>query len=761
MKTAGLDKILRNIVIGGVFVIPLVIPFIVSTNLFFPFISGKGFTFRIISELLFGAWLLLAFRVSSYRPKFSWILAVLGLFMAVMAVADILSPNPLKSFWSNYERMEGYVTFIHLSAYFIVVGSVLNTEKIWQWFWSSSIFASVIMSFYGMLQLGGAITINQGGVRLDGTFGNAAYLAAYMLFNIFLALFLVLRKESPTFLKWFCGAAIFIDIFILYYTATRGAIVGLFGGLILAFFLVAIFERENKILRKIAIGIISFLILFGAGLLFVKDTNFIKSSPTLSRISSISLKDAGPRFMVWNMAWQGVKERPIFGWGQESFNFVFNKYYNPKMFAQEQWFDRAHNIVFDWLIAGGFLGFLSYFFLFIVSISYIWKKGNGLGHKLKKLFFSFWVFVEQKLRLGQESNQAPRWNVAEKSVLTGLFAGYFFQNFFVFDNIVNYILFFSLLAFIHNMFSRPFGALSSPKPFKIEDSGTFNRLFAPLVIVAVLFFVYFFNFKAFAAGTDLIQAIQAQNGGITKNLEYFKSAVSRNSFGNQEIREQLVQAIPQIMNSKTDQTIKQQFFDLARKEMQKQIDEVSGDARTQVFMGSFLARFGFYDDAMPYLEKALALSPNKQTVIFELGSDYLNKRDYEKSLKYLKEAFDLAPEWPEARIVYSIGAIYAGKTDLARSLLLPAFGTVYVVDDRLMQAYNNIGDYQSVIEIIKKKIEINPSDYQNYVSLAAVYLKISKRNDAIASLQKAVSLNSAYKEQGEYFIKEIKAGRNP
>jgi len=43
------------------------------------------------------------------------------------------------------------------------------------------------------------------------------------------------------------------------------------------------------------------------------------------------------------MAWEGVKEKPLLGWGQENFNLVFNKYYEPSLYGQEVWFDRVHN----------------------------------------------------------------------------------------------------------------------------------------------------------------------------------------------------------------------------------------------------------------------------------------------------------------------------------------------------------------------------------------------------------------------------------
>ena len=66
-----IEKALRWVVLGGVFALPF-IPFIVSSSLFFPFITGKGFAFRLLVELMVGAWLALAFVNPEYRPRRSW-----------------------------------------------------------------------------------------------------------------------------------------------------------------------------------------------------------------------------------------------------------------------------------------------------------------------------------------------------------------------------------------------------------------------------------------------------------------------------------------------------------------------------------------------------------------------------------------------------------------------------------------------------------------------------------------------------------------
>lgn len=104
----NIKNILYYSVLAGIFIIPF-IAFLVPTNMFFPFISGKGFTFRIIVEIIFGLYVLLALYEPEYRPKDSWITRAVVSFTLVAFVADIFGQNPYKSLWSNYERMECFV----------------------------------------------------------------------------------------------------------------------------------------------------------------------------------------------------------------------------------------------------------------------------------------------------------------------------------------------------------------------------------------------------------------------------------------------------------------------------------------------------------------------------------------------------------------------------------------------------------------------------------------------------------------------------
>src|SRR3989338_6790263 len=96
-----IDRVLLSATRVGVFLMPFV-PLVISSSLFFPFITGKGFAFRIIVEIIFACWLLLALRKPEFRPQKSALLFCVAAFLGVIFLADLFAENPFKAFWSNF-----------------------------------------------------------------------------------------------------------------------------------------------------------------------------------------------------------------------------------------------------------------------------------------------------------------------------------------------------------------------------------------------------------------------------------------------------------------------------------------------------------------------------------------------------------------------------------------------------------------------------------------------------------------------------------
>ncbi len=714
-------NILKWGVIGGLFLVPFV-PFIVSSDMLFPFISGKGFAFRIIIEIVAALYVLLALLDTEYRPKLSLVTKAVLVFTGIIFVADLFGENAFKSIWSNYERMEGFVTIAHLALYYMVASSVFNTKEWWNKFWNTSLIASGLMSVYGIFQLAGWAIINQGGVRVDATFGNASYLAIYIVFHMFLATSFFLNAKEKMW-RWVYGALFILQGVVLYFTATRGAILGFIGGMLITVGIIAWKERHNAKIRKISIGLGLSVVILLAIFVGVRNTAFVKKSPVLSRFATLSfaeIKTQG-RYYVWPMAIEGWKERPILGWGQENFNYVFNKNYNPLMYSQEQWFDRTHNVVLDWLIAGGLLGLLAYLSLFASALYFMWKKSD--------------------------------FTLEEKAVFTGFLSAYFFHNFFVFDNLISYIVFFSLLAYIHGRTVHQ--GLWARMTTRTISRDAFTYVAVPITALVLVGTLYFVNVGAILTSTSLIKAISPQKtGGVAKNLEYFKKAFAYNSFGSSEALEQLVPAAFQVLQAQGDEAVKKDFYTFTTEQVDLKLKKTPKDARYLLFAGSFYNRNGEYDKAIQSLEKAVEYSPKKPTMYFELGSSYLGKKDYAKTFEYFEKGYLLEPRFPDADVIYTIGALYAGKIDVAKKMFA-LLGDRAFTDDRILRTFIDLKNYDTVIGILSARIQKDPTNPQNRLTLASVYAEMGQKQKAIAIIRDLIKDYPDFKAQGDSYISEL------
>jgi O-antigen ligase/tetratricopeptide (TPR) repeat protein len=715
---------LKKIIIGGLFLVPF-IPFLVSGSLFFPFITTKAFAWRVIVEIILGLWIVLACIAPEYRPKKSPILYAFIAFLFIIGLADFFGVSPIQSFWSNFERMEGFISLLHLGAFFIVSASMFK-EREWKAWWNTNLAASAAMVVYCFFQLLGVLAIHQGGARVDGTIGNAAYLAVYMLINIFIALLLFVREKKGSIWRWVYGILIVAQAIVLYYTATRGAILGLVGGLGVVALLSIINKEHPKAKKGGIIFIVACFILLG-GFLALRNTAFVQKSEVLSRFASISLTElkSEGRSYIWPMAVEGITERPLLGWGQENFNYVFDEHYSPQMYALEPWFDRAHNIFLDWGVAGGILGLLGYLSLYVFLLLAIWKRDTLLSH-------------------------------LEKSLLTGLIAGYFFNNLFVFDNLTSYILFAALLAYVHSRTAQPLILNTRP----VSEGAT--AICAVVVVIVLVPTLYFVNIKPLIANTTLINALEVvQTSGADQTLAigYFEKAYNESRLGRPEIVEWIASDASTILGSNISTDEKNNYFAFAKQAVEAQVASVPNDARYQILAGSFFSSTGNLDEALTYLKKAEQLIPGKQQVYFELGQVLLQEKDYNGALAYFKQAYDLAPAYQEAQVIYLIGAIYANNPTVAAQVASAMDPSVLSSDTRISDALLATGNYSELIALLKARLATTPTDPQNYASLAVAYVKAGDSSDAVAVLKNLETVLPQYKTQAEQYITQVQSGQ--
>lgn len=720
---------LQVLVFGGLFLIPF-LPLYVENDFFFPFITGKNFAFRIIIEIVFASWILLALTDVKYRPKFSWIIPAFTALLVVMAAANALGEYPLKSFWSNFERMDGYVTLVHVFLYTVVLGSVLTTEKLWSYFLHTSLAVALIVSLYGLGQHSGAIASGNGS-RVDSRLGNAAYMAVYMLFHLFFLGYLMVRSKVSVH-KVLYGFIGVIFMYTLLLTGTRGTFLGVVGGTGAAVLYVALFGRAYPQLQKLAIGGLLALVILSLSFMAVRDMDFVQNTSSIARIANIDLqKDLVVRSTIWGMAWEGVKERPILGWGQGNFNYVFNEKYEPALYSQEQWFDRVHNIFFDWLIAGGLLGFIAYFSIMAAALYYL---------------------LIAPVFLRKES----KFTVLERAVLTGLLVGYLMHNLVVFDNIISYIFYGTVLALIHARCSL---SIPSVENYKI-DKAMIMQFATPIVILVTGFSIYFVNVSGIKAAGDVIDALVADS--IQGRLEAYHVALEHGSFANQEIIEQLAQqAMTIARNPNIPPADKQSIIQRAELELLKFVDQKPGDARVHNFIASFYRAIGATEQAREHAALAVSFSPEKPALILEQAIVELEVQDLDAGLAFLEQSFLLEEKNVQVRILYSAVLMRTGEVEKGKELITEEYLGRFAANDYALAAVQASGEMELLAQMFKARIATDPTNPQSRASLAFIKYQLGDLEGSIEILEAAAEATPSFAPTATCFIANIEEGNSP
>lgn len=729
MLSQRLKNTLLWVIRIGFWIVPF-IPLYVSQSLFFPYITGKAFLFRTIIEIAFGAWVVLASFYQEYRPKRTPLMIALSIFIIIVSLATLFGVNPVKAFWSNFERMEGLVAYLHLFLYFLVITHVFRKSD-WTVFFNLFVVAGVFEILYSFAQRIGIFTSPQGGFRVDGTIGNPTYLAAYLIFISAIAgLMWIWNRDRQ--IKYAYIATVLSALLIIYFTASRGPVLALIIGSVSALIIYLwLWKPVNSIgsnRRAWLVSILAVIVIVPLGLWSMRNMQWIQESQGLSRLTSLSFKERtiASRFSIWGMGWEGVKERPILGWGPEGYPVVFAKYYQPELWPQEPWFDRSHNIVFDWLVNAGIFGFLSYLSIFVFAFWGLWKLYRGQRIELETFL-----------------------------LLSTLLVVYFLQNFFVFDNIATYISFFSVLAWINSGFFDEF-SIPAQKNAPIR--------WAPVcavggVIVSGMM-VYYMNWQPFQTNLHLLNAIKVfQEGKFENAYSEFQSALAGSSLGKTEAREQLVRyavavgSVPEASDELKDKILRR-----AIAEAENSVKDNNLDPRSYLFLETIYSRVGLTDNAVKVLEEALKLSPKKQQIYFELIDVYLRQQEYGKAVEAARQAFELDKEFTTARVNLAATYIFNGQQEEADQLLIEQFKTVDVADVLFAQVYSRMQKYDRLVRTWQALVKSNPLNMEYRKSLAGAYLFLNAPREAIRVIQEAIQIDPSFKAEGERYIQELQKG---
>ncbi len=536
----------------------LLMPLVVTSSTLFPFIVGKAIYARIMIEVTFGAWVVLVLVAPEHRPKRSWILIAFGVWLVASIIAGYAGVSLQRSLWSTYERMQGIVDLAHWAGFVLVAGSVFRSVNDWKWLLSINLGVSLFASILGLGQNFDIFESNLLGTdaRIESTLGNATYVGAYTMVNIFVALALIAlswrQSSSPTpaqdatpaatsraarrrrrrasrpqsqtgqfdwipFARAFWITAIVIELWTLWLTETRGALIGLGAG---AVGFAAVYSIWGKIeqIRKASYVIMGLVIAVLLLFILARSTSIldpvIERSTTLSRVATIGPNDESLKGRVTSITagLKGYVEKPIFGWGPENYLIAWGKHFDAESGVRER-FDQAHNKLVEELTTKGAVGLITYLSIWAAII---------------------WVFV-RAVRRPEEYEQAF-------VILVGAALGAFFvQNMFLFDSPVTVLQFAVLVSFFvaEEMRQRQTQldqAAERDRPQKSKSPGFADKVtgllaspaggatIAVIVIVVIGVSIFYLNMKPFNAATAIVQT-SAPNITWEQRFGFFEESI--------------------------------------------------------------------------------------------------------------------------------------------------------------------------------------------------------------------------------------------
>lgn len=628
-----MESFLARIIKAGIILIlfaPLVVGFFGLNVSEYP----KTVFFRSIVEVIFIFYIFLVLTNRNYVPKKSVLLVSVAAFYLVLIATSAIGINFYQSFFGELYRAEGIILHLHLFVFFIILISVFSKKEEWQNLFRISaavgFFSSMVLIFHKLgIPLFYDLDFDMGG----GTMSNKNFFGNYIVLIIFITI-LLFFSERKKYLKamWLCSAV--FNGYALFLSGTRGAFVGIFAGLLFCFF-ISFFNLNRKKRITALVGFLVFCIL--VLLVFLNQGMFekmLKSGTYLERLFSITKFDIGERGDLWLLSIDAFKEKPLTGWGFESFSFVFDKYIGqkyPKVIIENTYFDRPHNKVLEILLYGGAVGFASYILIFM-SIFWMIFRRNGVKdgwNDKPKIFFS--------------------------SILAGFFISYFFQNIFSFDTAITYILFFLMAAFINNNFAQTPILKEYPRPFK-KSISPLNAVFASFTGICMILVLYWVNLKPTIAAMNFPDSIKYELTNPERAFRGYQKGISMNTIYDEDLRMAFTDRVIFLLENGLGKNIEKDMINALLETKPFLYKDLEENYYRTNNIYNYLARINeqsyivlgkdkkYLDEMENVLDNAMAFN-NAVPVFSQLfGELKIARGEYEEGEKYIENSCRLSPK---------------------------------------------------------------------------------------------------------------------
>ena len=570
-------------------------PLVLFEKFPFPFVTEKTLYFRLLVDILLIFWAFVAFQNPEYLPRKTPLNIALLVLGIVTLLTAILGHDFQSSFWSGLERMEGFVGLFHNLVFFFIVSNSIRKQGEWNTLFLVSCIVACVLVLAGVFKEFAGIKL---GERLFSSLGNPSYLGLYLLLHLFLAIFLFLKSSSK--IKILVRFMMLIFLIGIALSQSRSSIFGLLiGFLILIIF--SLFSKEISSKLRLSLGI--FLIFSCALIVLIfknSESTIVKNSIFLTRVVRVatSSKTGISRLNNWKIAYEGFKERPILGWGQENYQYVFAKHFLPEMYDDAPWYDRSHNFLLDWLVSGGILGLISFLAPFGVIIWFIIRSDKFLN--------------------------------LEKGLFMGFIGAYFTNNFFSFDNLTGVTT--VLLGLGYWQFRT-----------QSDESYLFEKMKLGGVLACILLSLISFNYgylQPYKTSQQISKIVQEPDLQQVV-LEIQNGYVNAVGTGTSDFAEQVAFLSAKVKGSQITNELKNNYFQTIIDVLQKENNKHPSQPRLLSIKSSTEADRGDFISAIKGFEKVRTLAPKRHINLMQLANVHIRNNQLQKALNLYNEIYKI------------------------------------------------------------------------------------------------------------------------
>lgn len=751
------DYIIEYSLLAIVFFIPLIFDYSFSSYNFFDLY--KAIIFRVF--LIF---ILLAFTAKifingklDYRGDFK-IFLFIGLMLASFFISSLASLRPAESFWGSFLRQQGFYNFFNYWLFFALLVLNIETFKQVRRLIRAVMAAAFLVSAYGLIQyfqLDPFSWSESSAGRIFSSLGQPNFFGHWLIIVLPISFYALIFMAKKMLARFFAALAVLMQLVCLIFTYSRAAWLGFLGSV---FFLI-IFWLFYKRFKKAALVFIGLVLV---GLTFIVSLNIISpvqsgdygSISPVNRLKSIADFKGGSNKMRFYYLESAVKEikqasylRLFLGYGPEVLADIFMKYYRIDWGAYEtinSLPDRAHNWLFDQILALGFL---------------------GLAANL--IFYSYFIYRAAAVLSAKQKFGLEDW------LLIFLFSSliaYCVNNLFSFS-------LFTVLVYLYLILAVSWVMINKETAIKILEIRL--TVFSKLLILAALFlasgvFIYTNNINQARAEIYYVRALNSLKAadcrGVINNLDRVISLSPRSAY----YQENYLFLILNCFSKTEDKPFRQQLIINLLKQIKlvgnkKSYGMLHNMARVYTLFGFNLDK-SYYVQAEEIFNDLIINFPYFTAVYQDFGDQKMIQKDYGRAADIYNQGLKILPSLNQPylnnehrrQIILIAVKFYesAGKAYFKEKnyvLALDYYSQGLKLDPFRATLYKNIADIYYVqnnldqaIKYNQRGLVLNPADYHWPLTLSLLYRDKNDLPEAKKYLAQALNLAPENEELKKY-----------